>query len=224
MEAPLTRERMAEVASSRSNLYGLLSLIFRQEPTLELLRQIRQPEVLKALSAMGLSLEKTFLGGNEEQVLEELVLEYTRLFLGPGPHISPHESVHRADESRPGLMWGDSTVEVKKLVEWLGLSYGEEYRGMPDHISVELELMQKITEREKEAWEQQDRDTVARCLEYEKKFIDEHLLRWIPTFCDRVMEGSQLDFYREMARVTKEYLRFEKEQVHKLSEETGNFL
>lgn len=218
MKTLLTRERIAEKTGSRSNLYGFLSLIFRQEPTRELLQHLRQPELMKALSEMGISLEKTFLDGNEEQVLEELILEYTRLFLGPGKHISPHESVHRSDETREGLLWGKSTVEIKQFIEWLGLSYNKDYRGIPDHISVELECMQKLIEREAEAWKNNDEKMAVYCLEKEKWFVQEHISVWVPNFCNQVIEMALLPFYRELAILTKEWLMVEKKHINSVLE------
>jgi len=43
------------------------------------------------------------------------------------------------------------------------LKYRPDYTGIPDHISVELELMQKIAQREAKAWEE-DREGALRCL------------------------------------------------------------
>ncbi|GBE05880.1 hypothetical protein BMS3Abin10_01521 [bacterium BMS3Abin10] len=45
----------------------------------------------------------------------------------------------------------------------------------------------------------------------EKKFIEEHLLKWIPIFCDKVITWAELPFYREMAKLTKFFIEFENE-------------
>ena len=108
-----------------------------------------------------------------KELIEDLAVEYARLFLGPDKHISPHESVHHErDGGDWGALWGKSTVEVKKFIESAGLEYISEYSGMPDHISVELEFMQQATSREAQAWESNDSEGALYCLKMEKKFLE----------------------------------------------------
>jgi len=207
------REDRVALAASRSNIYNFLSIIYKSEPEEKLIQLIRDKEIQITLKALGLDIQHALGEKTIDQFLEDLVLEYTRLFIGPGPHISPHESVHRGDESNPGLLWGESTVDVKRFIEWLGLSYDPDYKGIPDHVAVEFELMQKITEGESKAWLGCDVDSARTCLEYEGRFLRDHLLKWIPDFCNEVMNESKTNFYQEMARFTKDYLYFEDEQI-----------
>ncbi|NOX97111.1 MAG: molecular chaperone TorD family protein [Nitrospirae bacterium] len=200
----------------RSNLYGLLSLIYNRELTAETLRELKKPEFRETLSKLNIQLGGDFFNKPEEELLLDLTLEYTRLFIGPGRHISPHESVYREDKEDKGLLWGEATVEVKEIIEGAGLEYKADYKGIPDHISIELEFMQRLTKYEHEAWESGDREKACRCLEYEKLFLESHLDKWVPLFCDKVMEEGKLTFYREMARLTKEYISLEKRYVNEL--------
>lgn len=212
------REGMSELATARSRIYGLLSLVYRREITAEVLYELTRPEFVQDLSELGISIPEEWFAGEEGEVLEALAVEYARLFLGPGPHFSPHESVHRHDEERSGLLWGTCTVEVKQFVEWLGLMYREDYHGLPDHVSVELECLQKLTEREAEAWSTGDEEGAYRCLRIERQFVEEHLAQWVPGFCDRVLEEADLSFYREVARLTKVWISEDREQVGELLE------
>ncbi len=207
------QERTA-VARQRSNVYGLLATVYRQELTSGLLQQIKGPQFLGVLSDLGIQLGDDFFQRHEEELLEEMAVEYTRLFLGPGKHISPHESVHhQRDGAEQGQLWGQSTVEVKRFIESSGLDYRSEYRGLPDHISVELEFMQQVTLREEQAWREEDKDGALYCLKIEKKFIEEHLIRWIPIFCEKVIREAELPFYREMAALTRNFMEFEKGEI-----------
>ncbi len=207
-------QEMTAVARQRSNVYGLLATVYRQEVTSGLLQQIKDPQFLGVLSALGIQLGDDFFQRNEEELLEEMAVEYTRLFLGPGKHISPHESVHhQGDDAQQGQLWGESTVEVKKSIESSGLDYRSEYRGLPDHISVELEFMQQVTLQEEQAWREEDKDGALYCLKIEKKFIEEHLIRWIPIFCEKVIREAELPFYREMAALTKSFIEFENKEI-----------
>ena len=210
------QERTA-VARQRSNVYGLLATVYRQELTSGLLQQIKGPQFLGVLSNLGIQLGDDFFQKNEEELLEDMAVEYTRLFLGPGKHISPHESVHhQTDDTQQGQLWGESTVEIKKFIESSGLDYRSEYRGLPDHISVELEFMQQVTLREEQAWREEDKDGALYCLRIEKKFVEKHLIRWIPIFCEKVIREAELPFYREMAALTKNFVEFEKGEINRI--------
>lgn len=214
MEKKKKLKDTAEMARQRSNIYGLLAVIFREELTSELIVQIKAPHFMGVLSDIGINLEDEFLNQSEEKLLKDLAVEYTRLFLGPGRHISPHESVHHVrDDGDWGRLWGKSTVEVKKFIESLGLECSAVAKSLPDHISVELELMQKLTQRECQAWTEGDRDGALYCLKLEKKFIEEHLIKWVPLFCDRVTSEAELPFYREIAKITRSFIEFEKENM-----------
>ena len=174
-------QRMA-VARQRSNVYGLLASVYRQEVTADLLHQVKDPQFLGVLSDLGIQLSSDFLQRPEEELLDELAVEFAGLFLGPGGHISPHESVHhQRSGGQSGLLWGESTAEVKRFIESTGLSYDPEYKGLPDHISVELEFMQQLTLREEQAWGEEDEDGALDCLKIEKKFIEEHLIAGFPS-------------------------------------------
>ncbi len=204
----------ADEANHRSHIYGLLAMIFGQEVTSDFLRRIKDPQFLGVLSGLGIEFQSDFLEKPAEVLLEDLAVEYARLFLGPGQHISPHESVHhQIEEGKWGQLWGDSTVEVKKFIETTGLEYQTDYKGLPDHISVELEFMQQLTLREEQAWEEEDTDGAAYCRKIEEKFIIEHLMPWVPEFCDKIMQEAELPFYRDLAALTRNFIEFEKDEI-----------
>jgi TorA maturation chaperone TorD len=216
------KQDLAPLANHRATIYGLLAAIYRQEVSSGFLKQIKDPQFLKVLSNLGIELNNGFFNKPEKELLEDLAVEYARLFLGPGKHISPHESVHHKKENaQSGQLWGESTAEVKKIIESSGLEYQPEYTGLPDHISVELEFMQQVLQREEQAWEAEDKEMAHRCLENEKKFIEEHLARWVPNFCEKVIQEADLPFYREMARLTQTFIEFEKEELNKQMDDKG---
>jgi TorA maturation chaperone TorD len=204
----------AELAEQRINVYGFLARIYEKEVTPEFLQEVRTPSILGVLTQFGADLGDDFLSRPADELTEDLAVEYTRLFLGPGKHLPPHESIHHErDDGDWGTFWGASTVEVKKFIETAGLQYRDDFKDMPDHISVEFEFMQKVIERERTAWEEGDGDAALYCLKMEKMFIDDHLHRWVPRFCGKVAEDAQLSFYREMAKLTKGFVELEKESI-----------
>jgi TorA maturation chaperone TorD len=214
----LGKQEMAALARHRSNIYGFLAAVYRQEVTSDLLEKLKDPQFLGVLSDLGIELNNGFFNKPEKELLEDLAVEYAHLFLGPGQHISPHESVqHQRDDGQWGQLWGESTVEIKKFIESSGLKYTDDYKGLPDHISVELEFMQQVTQREEQAWIEEDNATALVCLKNEKKFIEEHLARWVPIFCEKVIKAAELPFYRDMAGLTKKFIEFENEEIKRLN-------
>ena len=218
------RTHMPDTARARSHIYGFLAAVFRVEPTNMLLRELKKPELRSVFSGLGVDLGADFFEMPEEELAEELAMEYARLFLGPGKHISPHESVHHeVDGGGWGALWGEETVKVQKFIETAGLEYVSDYSGIPDHVSVELEFLQKLSLAEAGAWGDGNGEKASYGMRIEKMFIDRHLSEWVPIFCDKVIQHAHLPFYREMATLTKNFLAFEQGQLQEYLALSGEF-
>lgn len=206
----LQQQSFAKRAIERSCVYGLLSQVYRKEPNREFLRSFREPTFLLSLKELGIELGEYLLERRPlEETAEELAIEYTRLFIGPGKHIYPYEFAYCEKE-------GATAIQIKNLVESCGLKYGSDFHDDFDHISVELEFMEKITEQEAKAWKKKDRKKTFEFLKFEKQFLDKHLTKWVPEFSDKVIKGARLSFYREMAKLTREFILLEALKVKNL--------
>ncbi len=212
-------DQKRQQADGRSNCYGLLALVFRDVPTSQVVAQLRSPPIAEALSDLGCDVAED-LAGDVEAVTEHLREEYTRAFVGPGPHVSPYASVHHDGE---GQLWGDSTVRTKRFIEAAGLSFEGHWDSIPDHIAIELEMMQRLAAHEAELWAQvagtcaDDAEDVEsridRCLHVQERFLRDHLCKWAPQFCDKVSDGSGGSFYREIAGLTKRLILSDDEEL-----------
>lgn len=206
-------------AVSRSNCYGLLALVFRDTPTTEIVEQLRSPPLAETLASLGYDIAQDF-SGELETVTDRLCEQYTRAFVGLGSHVSLYASVHYDGQGR---IWGDSTVWVKRFIEMTGLSFRDNWGSIPDHISIELELMQRLTAYEAKLWVSRISDSsennknsdkqLSQCLRVQEQFLRDHLCLWIPRFCERVLETSTSIFYREMVKLTKSVVLSDAEQV-----------
>ncbi len=195
---------------ARCAIFGLLSELFRVEPSIELIGRLRSDEWRSLLADLDIEIPASFTDGSPSEVRERLSVEYTSLFIGPGVHLSPHESVHaRTGSTRDGELWGELTVQVKRFIEATGLTYATASPGMPDHISTEFEFMARMAAAEAEMVERGDVENAVGCLAIQRRFYNEHLNRWIPEFCGKILDVDRSGFYNAVARLTLAYLRFD---------------
>ncbi len=212
----ISHEDLAGMALERSQLYGLLARIFREEPDVTLLCQLKTREFTLALSDAGLDLGSVFRNKPDKLLQEELTIEFTRLFYGPGHHISPHESVQLKRGS--GTLWGEETIAVKRNIEAAGFDFEDEFNGIPDHISVELEFLAKLTVMEADAWRRADSVAAGNALQWQHDFISKHAGKWMPGFCRKVNEGARLPFYAVFASLLRQLLAGEKANTKMIME------
>lgn len=196
-----------DLAKHRCDTYGFLAGIFRQELTAEQIKGMINTGVLNLLVEAGARIDLNFFNRPAEQIEEDLAIEFTALFIGPGKHINPHESIYVPDSTgKVGYYWGECTSDFKNWVEHYGLTMSKKFESIPDHVSVELEFMQRVVEQEKLVRERGDENTIKKCLEVERTFFNKHIKSWMPLFFDRVIGSANFDFYREVAKVAKDFL------------------
>lgn len=209
--AVLETDSKARTAMERSGLYGFLASVFRTEPTPALVGEIRKAAFGGALKAVGVDLIDSLSGRSDEDLVEELAVEYARLFLGPGPHTTPYAGIYLGGDG--ASLWGPETVWVKRFIEDAGFDYRPDFHGLPDHIAVELEFMQEMTSREARALEQGNVAEARPFVETEAVFLTRHMARWVPKFCAKTTSQAPLPFYREMAALTVDFILSEAEEL-----------
>ncbi len=134
-----------------------------------------------------------------EDTIEGIEVDFATMFIVPGNGLQPFESLYnRAPDEEPSL-WGKATKDVAGFYRAYGVHIDESTGILPDHISVELGFMGHLIERE---------DNNA-----QRRFLEEHLLKWIPEFCDRVYSKANTDFYKGVSKLTKEFILSEYEAI-----------
>lgn len=136
-----------------------------------------------------------------------LLLDYARLFLGPTNVLAkPYGSAWL--EADGGLMQ-DSTTAVVALYEEGGFDIADDFRELPDHIAVELEFLYLLLFRENEARRNADAQALEAASALRRRFLAEHLGRWVGRFAAAVASGAQSSFYRELAELTERFVTME---------------
>lgn len=137
--------------------------------------------------------------------VDSLLLDYTRLFLGPfGILAKPYGSLYLDGDKQ---VMGDSTVRAQSLYREGGFDLDENFREAPDHVAVELEFLYLLTHRIGEARLSGDKAEAERLTGLKRQFLGEHLGRWIGTFADNVRDGAETDYFRELAELTQRFVQ-----------------
>jgi len=138
---------------------------------------------------------------------QELLVDYTRLFLGPIDALAqPYGSVWLED--RKSLLQ-DSTLAVIALYEAGGFEVADDFRDLPDHIAAELEFLYLLLFRRAEALRSGDPQAMSRYSELQRRFLEEHLGRWARAIAAAIQDGAQTDFYRDLAALTNSFVSSE---------------
>lgn len=192
----------ASEALARSNMYGLLSRITRTEIDAELLDAFRSPAVMEALSEAGADLGSVLAGPDDAALLEQLATAYTHLFLLT---VNPHESVQRGE----GRLWGERTVAAGTFMAEAGLAVEGDTSLLPDHISMELAVMQRLAADEAASLAAGDQGRAGELHALQKRYLKEHLGAWGVRFFGDAEKQANHAFYREMARLARAFLSSE---------------
>lgn len=193
-----------EIEKQRANAFNLFSSLLL-EPDGEMLAD---GTIFKNL---GFYLSELFPGKEnevsklysqiEKHSLQELQVEYARLFIGPFTVPSPpYSSLYFGEE----IIMGNTTVWVKNFYEEAGLEFDAELKDLPDHAAVETEFMYYLIYNEVNTIDQGFLDDAQLFWERQKTFTEKHYNIWIPQFCDKVIEYSELEYFKIIFRNLKD--------------------
>lgn len=143
----------------------------------------------------------------ERSSLEELLLDYSRLFLGPFEILAkPYGSVWLEGEK---VVMGETTMAVLDLYREGGFELDENFREVPDHIAAELEFLYLLIFKENEARRSEDAEGLASAREFKHRFLKNHLGHWITPFAKAMKDGAQTAFYTFLAELTEDFVKEE---------------
>jgi len=140
----------------------------------------------------------------EAQDLQTLLVDYTRLFLGPidalaKPYGSCWLPAQAPTEDNPPPV-------VLAIYNEGGFDIDDEFQELPDHIAVELEFLYLLAFTQNQARQAGDNEALANSEHLQKRFLDEHLGAWIGPFTAAVKSGARTAFYRELAALTARFV------------------
>jgi TorA maturation chaperone TorD len=123
---------------------------------------------------------------------DELAADFASIYLNHGVGASPCESVWLDQD---GLTMQKPMFEVREAYAQLGLSAPDWRKRPDDHLVHQLQFLAALFDHE-------DASTLA----VAARFLDEHTLRWVPDFANRVVQRAATGFYTGLAMLTSLYL------------------
>ncbi len=202
-----------EWLESRIVAYDLLRQLYLGPPTGEVLALVAGVELVSQIMppAMreGVELMQGF--SRDETVLRALAEEYTRLFVGPGQiPVPPFESCYRTGD---GLVMQEVTTQVRRAYLEAGLLVRRLHSDPDDHLGIECEFLYVLAERAAGALKRGDSTEAGIWHAKRRQFLQDHLLRWGPQFCERLLAAASHPFFRGLALFTQGVLDVEAQEL-----------
>lgn len=202
------QEDTAEHASARGDLCRLLAACW-YEPDAALVEERVFEQLVGAAGPLAPALADgahrvgQAYAAHDPQVL---LVEYQRLFAGPGPLADPHESSWRAGDAVDGEQ---AAMALEGLYQAGGFTLEEDEPARADHLAIELEFLWLLIGKEDEARRAGLADILASWQSLSSVFLRQHLGAWIGSFAEAVQAHDGTAFYRELALLTSRFVAME---------------
>ena len=194
----------------RTEIYLVLSALFRNAPSEEMIEFLTSLEVEPSESAMQkawIALQQAAKDSNRE-ALED---EYQDLFIGIGRgEVMPFGSWHMT-----GAMMEKPLAEIRHDLELLGFERDENVKEPEDHIAALCEVMSMLTGEEEDL---------------QQAVFNKHIAPWFNSFTQQLENAESANFYKPAAQLCEAFLTLEqvrfsvntKSSKHKLKIDVKN--
>jgi putative dimethyl sulfoxide reductase chaperone len=140
----------------------------------------------------------------KQSTAQALLIEYTRLFIGPFKTlVPPYSSLYFGSET----LMSDETVWVMNCYKKSGLEFDTQLNDVPDHIAVETEFMYYLIHSEISALEAEKRDEALALWENQQEFFDRHYRKWLPQFCAKLATETRSEYYKTLSECLNRFVK-----------------
>lgn len=175
-----------EPTLARAGVYGFFSGVLLREFNEYSLAELKSPRWRKALLEHGIDLPDT------PELMEELAIDYCRIFIGPGKFCPPIQSV-----------WTNGQFQghvVDSMREFLDIVSVDHDCPVKDHAGLQMEVMAKILEFKSSHSNQSN--GLAEC------FYRSHI-GWTQSMLNRAAELAVTDLYRGLMTAAVDFIQQE---------------
>lgn len=162
------------------------------------------------LAALGKSLDQIEALVASECVnwqLSDLQAEHRRVFSNVITlDCPPYETLFGNDH-----VFGQAHVmgDIAGYYRAFGVELSKDIHERMDHLSVELEFMHFLAYKESYARCHDGAEKTQIVVDAQKKFVKEHIGRWVPLFCRMLVKKADSGLYRHMADFSADWMDFE---------------
>ncbi|QDF65754.1 molecular chaperone TorD [Shewanella sp. SNU WT4] len=198
VEASMTisREEMQAMAQVLHNLWF-------QPPSAELLAQFSQVDWCQEwpLARSQASMQGCELLSKPQASLDELLKDYSRLFIGPGvPLCPPWGSVYLCET---GLLNDVSTQALMAFYRQAGINIDSERNEPLDHMGLLLAMLANGLGADAALGS----DEIYCSDAWLAQLLAQFIMTFAPACIDRLADHSDTDYYRALALLTRDYLQ-----------------
>jgi TorA maturation chaperone TorD len=183
--------------TARSELYGLLALMYYAEPAIDLIAQLRVAAT--DAPAAGAFLEapwRALVGVARSMSDAEIQGEYNALFGGVGkPEVYLYGSHFLS-----GFLNEKPLAKLRTDLDQLGLARDDSMSETEDHFAYLCEVMRYLIAGD---------DVAVANLARQRDFFATHVQPWVLTMCDDIQKHPKAKFYGALAELTHAFMGVE---------------
>ena len=208
-----TMRNSASRADDRAAAYRLLAWFLLERPDEAFIRGMLARGVGSWLSATDQSLAsmregllgmRDFLATRQtyepEKLCLDLAVQWTRLFRGVAPGYGPRPPYEAMYRGKEGETHAELLLDLGSLYSVAGVAISAGRSERPDHLGLELDLMGLLCSEESGFWSQGNAEEAVRRRDLQRRVLQEHLLLWVPAYCEVILREADVPFYHGVMR------------------------
>lgn len=140
----------------------------------------------------------------EKYTIQELMVEYARLFIGPFKiPVPPYSSMYFPEKT----LMSEVTMWVMEMYKQAGLNFDTTIKDLPDHVVVETQFLYYLLFNQVNDYKTGKKEDANRYNELMHYFVNKHYRVWVPEFCNKIIENTNNSFYKSLARCFEKFVR-----------------
>lgn len=164
------------------------------------------------LAEKGGAAARRFFAGLRGMSYEQVEGAYIALFTNNYPHLPcpPYGSLFTAIDSEKRL---EEMLAIKEFYQSHGVDIADSFDDLPDHLCVELEFMQLLCFREREAVDAMDQELLTGVRKAETEFMDKYLLPFVTRLADLAVGSAANNPYSDLLDAARCFLLAHRKQL-----------
>lgn len=129
-----------------------------------------------------------------EYSFQELLVDYTKLFIGPFEAVAhPYSSIYLNDGV--STLYNETTLWVENFYNSCGYNFGDVIKDMPDHIAVELEFLYVLKHSQLKSIAENNPEKEQKVIDQYFCFLANHFNIWAPMFSEKIISRAENKYY-----------------------------